>query len=283
MSTSYPIDLTAAASSNYIETNYTRTKDGDWVIIPDGGAFYTLGLSVVNSFNNNLLQPLVQYTAMSSLNVKQAVLDSGKEICTSIVIKDNNVNQVTIKRQIVGGDYAEIGSSVSNLFTNIKLDSLSSTTWGQVIGEPFQFPPEIHYHVDPTDLYGFDTSVQILDKIREGLTVGDGGVFGMFYQYIEQRVAQVSASYNQEIKNLKTQLDNAQQANRYKVGDIILRSDNRYPGDADIEGYGTWTRLPNNTLLMLTTDDNLLGTTKKVGEGVDQIATYFAGWQLTSL
>ncbi|BDH16609.1 MAG: hypothetical protein [Bacteriophage sp.] len=279
MSTSYALDYTAKAAANYLETTYTRSQDGDWIIVPDGGAFYTTGLIVQNAFNAKELEPLTQYRALATPAVKGAILVSGKEICCFIIVTDNTVNEITIKRQIVGGDYAVIGSSVEQLISASKIDALSATAWSHVIGAPYQYSPELHTH-GIADLYGFETATYQLDKIANAVSMGDENLFGMFFQFINRRFDELKLKYETQITSLTQQVNDTKLEGRWQVNDVILRSDNQNP--ATVYGYGTWVRVPTS-LLIVTDDDTLLGTSKKIGEGSDFLATYYAAWKLVSL
>lgn len=273
----YVLDLTASLAANYVETSYLRPQEGVWMFAMDGGAFYTKDLIVKNAFDDRELEPLTQYRSLHT--VSDAVLESGKEVNAVIVITDNTVNQITVKRRIVGGPiYSVIGTDVQAVIDQSKIDALDSTAWGQVIGEPRQYPPEMHTHYDK-DVYGFESAIFVLSKIRDAIGNGDDGVFGMFYQYIDRQIVALNEKVDTVLGNLQQRVDEVRSAGRFKPHDIVILSINLNPRDH--YGYGQWQRLPPG-LLMLTGDPAKVGTIKKVGEGIDYTARNYAGWEFIS-
>ncbi len=57
---------------------------------------------------------------------------------------------------------------------------------------------------------------------------------------------------------------------------VVFFTDNSNP--RDVFKYGRWERLPDG-LVMMTANNALVGTKKKMGEGTDYIGTYFAAWK----
>lgn len=273
----YVLDLTASLAANYVESTYTRPQEGVWIFAMAGGAFYTKDLIVRNTFNGQELEPLTQYRSLHT--VSQAVLQSGKEVNAVIVITDNTVNQITVKRRIVGGPiYSVIGSDVQSVIDEAKLNALDSTTWGQVIGKPTQYPPALHTHYEE-DVYGFEAAVFMLNKIKDAINYGDDGVFGMFYQYIDRQMTALNTKVDTTIATLQQEVNNLRSSGRFKQYDIVILANNVNPRDH--YGYGQWRRLPTG-LFMMTSDPAKLGTIKKVGEGIDYVARNYAAWEFLS-
>lgn len=273
----YVLDLTASLAANYVENTYLRPQEGVWMFAMDGGAFYTKDLIVKNSFDGRELEPLTQYRSLHT--VSAAVLQSGKEVNAVIVITDNTVNQISVKRRIVGGPiYSVIGSDVQAIIDQSKIDALDSTAWGQVIGEPRQYPPEMHTHYEE-DVYGFESAIFVLNKIRDAISSGDSGVFGMFYQYIDRQIVALNTKVDTELANLQDRLTELQTAGRFKPSDIVIMANNTDPHDH--YGYGQWQRLPTG-LFMMTGDPAKVGTIKKIGEGIDYTAQNYAAWEFIS-
>lgn len=273
----YVLDLTASLAANYVETTYTRPQEGVWIFAMAGGAFFTKDLIVRNTFNGQELEPLTQYRSLHT--VSQAVLESGKEVNAIIVITDNTINQITVKRRIVGGPvYSTIGSDVLATIDEAKLNALDSTTWGQVIGKPVQYPPALHTHYEQ-DVYGFEAAVFMLNKIKDAISYGDDGVFGMFYQYINRQVTAMNTKIDTTIATLQQEVNNLRSSGRFKQYDIVILANNVNPRDH--YGYGQWRRLPSG-LFMMTSDPAKVGTIKKVGEGIDYVARNYAAWEFLS-
>ncbi len=270
----YVLDLTASLAANYVETTFTRPQEGAWFFAMPGGAFYTKDLIVTNTFDGYELEPLTQYRALHT--VAQAVLDSGKEVVSVMAITDATVNQITVKRRIIGGPiFSVIGTDVQAIIDQSKLDALDSTTWGQVIGKPLQYPPEMHTHYEK-DAYGFESAIFVLSKIREAISSGDSGVFGMFFQYIDRQITALNTKVDTVITGLQQEVANLRQAGRFKQYDIVILANNTNPRDH--YGYGQWRRLPTG-LFMMTSDASKVGTIKKIGEGIDYTARNYAAWE----
>ena len=274
----YPLDLTANLAANYKEDIYTRPKEGVWMFVMDGGAFYTKDLVVRNQYDGRELTPLTQYRALHT--VRDAVLDSGgKEVCAIIVITDSSVTQVSVKRRIVGGpEFSVIGSDILNVVTQAKLDALDSTAWGQIVGTPNQYPPEIHTHYDK-DVYGLETAIAMMERISQSITTGDKALFGMFYQYIDRQFKQLTDSTTAELQRLQTEVNTNRTAGRFQPNEIVVFTDNSDP--KVVFGYGKWERLPEG-VFMFTSDNSKLGKRKKLGEGPDYNGYFYSAWRFIS-
>lgn len=274
----YPLDLTANLAANYKEDIYVRPKEGVWMFVMEGGAFYTKDLVVRNQYDGRELLPLTQYRALHT--VKNAVLDSGgKEVCAILVITDNSVTQVSVKRRIVGGsEFSVIGSDVQQVVTEAKLNALDSTSWGQIVGKPVQYPPEIHTHYDK-EVYGLETSIVMMDRIAQAITTGDKNLFGMFYQYIDRQFKALTDSTSAELARLQTEVNTNRTAGRFQPNEIVVFTDNSNP--KTVFGYGTWERLPEG-VFMFTSDNSKLGKRKKLGEGPDYNGFFYAAWRFIS-
>lgn len=273
----YTLDLTASLAVNYVETNYNRPKEGAWIFVLAGGAFYTKDLIVKNRFNGRELEPLTQYRALHT--VSEAVLESGgKEVCAILVITDPNVMQISVKRRIVGGKYETIGSDLLNVVSEAKLSALDSTAWGQLVAKPEQFPAEIHTHYDK-NVYGLETLIYVLDQIKSAITTGDKNLFGMFYQYIDRQFNSITTSNNQLIQQMQLEVDTLKNRSRFKPKEVVIFTDSSNP--RDVFGYGVWRRLPDG-LFMMTSNNAMLGKKKKIGEGPDYWGSYYAAWEYVS-
>ena len=272
----YALDLTASVPANYITTTHIR-GDGPWLFVPTGGAFYTKDLVVTNTLSNQQLEPQTQYRALH-VN-KDAIMASGKEVCCVIMILDSSINEVKIQRRVVGGPYENVGSTLDQIITDADLDNLNSTSWGQVIGEPYQYPFDPHQHY-VEDIYGLEHVIYLIDEIAKAVSTGDKNVFGMIYQYIDKQFLVLQNDTDQKLNQLTTQLNQLDANRKWKPGVIVAMKNNTNPATAF--GYGTWKKIPN-TLLYGVSDDVNLGQLKKVGEGVDYLMTGIYYWELLTV
>lgn len=272
----YNLDLTASLAVNYVESSHVRPDEGVWMLVLEGGAFYTKDLVVRNSFDGRELEPLTQYRALET--VSDAVMESKKEVCSVIVITDSRVQQVSIKRRVVGGRYQTIGSDLTTIVDQAKINALDSTSWGHIVGRPYQLPSEAHTHYDK-EIYGMETAVYLLDQIKTSITSGDKNLFGMFYQYIDRQFTGLNQTLTETFTRLEAEVEKSRQASTFQPNEIVFFTDDVHPRDR--YGYGLWERLPDG-LLMMTADNTKLGTRKKIGEGPDYFGTYYAGWRFIS-
>lgn len=273
---SYVLDLTATLATNYIESSFVRPAEGVWMFAMGGGAFYTKDLIVRNSYDGRELEPLTQYRALET--VSDAVMESKKEVCSVIVITDSRVNQITIKRRVVGGRYETIGSDILTIVDEAKINALDSTSWGQIVGKPYQLPAEAHTHYDK-EVYGLETAIYLMGEIKTAITHGDKNLFGMFYQYIDRQFTKLNTTLNENITRLNTEVEKNRKAALFQPNEVVIFTDATHPFDR--YGYGVWQRLPDG-LLMMTADNTKLGNRKKIGEGPDYWGEYYAAWVFIS-
>lgn len=273
---SYALDLNATLATNYVETSYVRPAEGVWMFVMEGGAFYTKDLVVRNSYDGRELEPLTQYRALETIS--DAVLESKKEVCAVIVVTDSRVNQITVKRRVVGGRYQTIGSDILDIVDEAKINALDSTSWGQIVGKPYQLPSEAHTHYDK-EVYGLETAIYIMGEIKTAITSGDKKLFGMFYQYIDRQFTQLNAVLNENIARLNAEVEKNRKAALFQPNEVVIFTDETHPRDR--YGYGVWERLPDG-LLMMTADNTKLGKRKKIGEGPDYTGHYYAAWRYVS-
>lgn len=272
----YALDLNATLSANYVTQTVTRPATGVWIFVLEGGAFYTKDLVIRDTFSNRELTPLTQYRALET--VPAAVIASGKEVLSALVITDPAVNEVVVSYRVVGGEYSVTGSTITNTLASMPVNDLNSTAWGQVLNKPNQYPPELHTHYDK-EAYGFESATYMLGQIREAITTGDGNVLGMIYQLIDRRFAALTQSTNTQVNNLQTEVNKAKTEARFKPNDIYLSADGTHPNTK--WGYGQWERLADGAIMM-TSDNSKIGTTRQLGEGVSYDATFYAAWRFIS-
>lgn len=272
----YELDLTASQPTNYVETVYNRPDAGEWTIVMEGGAFYTKDLIVQDTFTGVELQPLTGYAALHT--VVPAVLESRKEVCAFIHIRSSVTTQVRIKRRIIGGPlYSGIGSDIAKILAEYDLDTLSATSWGQIVGRPNQLPPDVHTHY-VEDIYGLETVAYQLSGIKDAIGFGDENGFGMMYQYIDRHLNALTSTMDKRISEIESKAQEIAKGLEFHVNQIIFFDDNTDPNGL----YpGIWARIPDG-VIMLTANDSELGTKRRIGEGPDYVGQRFAAWVRTS-
>lgn len=270
---SYAEDLTGKLPANYLTITLNRPTSGVWLFKLPGGSFYTADLSVASTFDRKELEPLTQYRALQL--EPEASRRSGKEVCDLIYIVDNNITQVTIKYHVIGGQFQVIGSDVDQLVLSAKLDNSTASSWGQIIDAPMQYPPEMHTHYDK-DAYGMESLIYVNERIAKGITAGDGGLAGAFYQYIDRKFGKLEIDTQTKLDALEDAVDSVRDQGKMQPNQIVFFMDDSDP--AVVFKYGRWERLPDG-LVMMTANNALVGTKKKLGEGIDYLGVYYAAWK----
>ena len=270
---SYALDLTASSPANYLTVTVDRPASGAWAFKLPGGSFYTKDLSVKNTFDKKELEPFTQFRALD-FN-PEASYDSNKEVCDIIFITDNNITQVEVKYRVIGGIYEVIGTDVDNLVKSGSLDATSASAWGQVINAPHQLPPEMHSHY-VEDVYGFETATYAIEKIASAIGTGDDGLFGAIFQFIDRKFSLLTTETQKKLDALTESVNSVKDQGKMQKNQVVFFTDNSNP--RDVFKYGRWERLPDG-LVMMTANNALVGTKKKMGEGTDYIGVYYAAWK----
>ena len=273
----YTLDLAATNPLNKITTKHLRAGASVWYFRPIGGAFFTKDLVVTNTVTGQVLQPNIHYRCLDLNN--NASMQSGKEVCDSLVILTTGLSDVTITRRVIGGQYEPIGSNIDTLITDQDLDRLNSSTWGQIIGLPIGFSPDPHAHLD-NEVYGFGHVVYLLSEILNLLNSQDKHGFGIIYQYIDKVFDGLKTAFDARISNIQTMVTNFEPKTKFQVNQIVAIYGTANPNT--LLGYGTWVKI-EDTFLFGVTETTDLGTTFKVGSDPNGIlATKVFVWRRTA-
>jgi len=196
----YPLDLTGTALTNRIPSEvHTFTLASDRSFVPDGGPFYTMGLVVRHGVTNDILVPSLHYDALHML--EEAGLESQKEVCCIIHVKDDTVPSVSLDYQVIGGAYSETSTAIRQLL----LDNppIGQTVWGQIIGAPVQFTPAAHYH-PLNQIFGMGALITALENMRIAIVNGDNPSIAALYQYINTRLINENYVTQDQLAALQT-------------------------------------------------------------------------------
>lgn len=180
---SYPLDLTNSALSNRITDEiHTFNVLTDRMFVPSAGPFYTQGFDIRHPVTNAPLLPNVHYKILHLH--KEASLQSGKNVCCIVYVHNASIPGCKINYQVVGGVYSDTADVIREILDNLpNLPNANQVHWGQIIGQPVQYPPAAHrHHVD--SLYNMGDVVNVLEQIRTSMLAGDAGAFEAIYQYI---------------------------------------------------------------------------------------------------
>ncbi|MBE0438315.1 MAG: hypothetical protein IBX57_00915 [Gammaproteobacteria bacterium] len=180
----FPLDLTGKSPDNLVmgEPHTLPTGQLNRAVVPNYGAFFSESLVVTDADTGIPLVPHEQFKAVQLY--QEATLKSGLEVCSVVLVTDPNVSSnILIDYQAIGGEF-----SYSVIALRIMLDELNlderPVQWGDVLGKPLYFPPSPHLH-DAGDIYGFEYLVEVLERIRYAILVGNEAALLELRQYIE--------------------------------------------------------------------------------------------------
>jgi hypothetical protein len=106
---------------------------------------------------------------------QEASLKYGKEICSVILILNPNVSSTgTVTYQTLGGSYLNDSYAIANLYESVINDS-RPISWDHVYNKPVTYPPTLHRHL-LEDVYGFESVVDALERIKQAITLGQTDV-----------------------------------------------------------------------------------------------------------
>lgn len=106
---------------------------------------------------------------------QEASLKYGKEICSVILILNPNVSSTgTVTYQTLGGSYLNDSYAIANLYESVINDS-RPVPWDHVYNKPATYPPTLHRHL-LEDVYGFESVVDALERIKQAITLGQTDV-----------------------------------------------------------------------------------------------------------
>lgn len=169
------VDNTGVNPNNLIVNEPHKLQaTGKRFIVTDNGPFYTKSLRIVDMATGEPLAPRTQFTAIQL--EEEATLESGKEVCSIIVIDDDKVSEnVTVTYQAYGGWMSWSVTAIREMIEALDLDN-RPIIWGQIVGKPDRYPPAPHAH-PLSDIYGWHKLFPALNAIRDAILVSDQAVF----------------------------------------------------------------------------------------------------------
>lgn len=166
------LDITGVNPNNRIvDEPHTLSDKKVRSIAPNYGPFYAESLIVKEGAN--ILTRGVDYQIVELH--QEATLKYGKEISSVILIINPNIgSEVTITYQALGGHYTYSDYAIANLYQSVINDN-RPVAWDNIINKPLEFPPTVHRHL-LEDVYGFESIVDYLERIKRAITLGQAGV-----------------------------------------------------------------------------------------------------------
>lgn len=190
----FEVDNTGVNPNNLVPVEaHTLQGTGKRFVVTDHGPFYTNSLIVVDLATGQTLAPRTQYTAIQL--EEEATLESGKEVCSIIIIDDVSVsNRVAVTYQAYGGWMSYSVTAIREMIEALDLDN-RPILWAAIVGKPDRYPPAPHAH-PLSDIYGWHKLFPALNAIRDAIVTSDQGVFDAIRAAFAAEIARLEAKMN---------------------------------------------------------------------------------------
>lgn len=207
----YPEDLTGVSPRNKV-TNEVRTftSHEQRIFIPSGGPFFTENLQITDFTSGRVLEPITQYSCLHLHN--EGTLDSGKQVCCIIIVKDTSISKIKITYQAIGGKYGEVVTTIRQMMESIDWDKVGRISWGsQIYGKPEVFPAAAHRH--PGGEFGDWKRFHLaLNNIYQAMINKDVGAWKSVYEYMARSI---------EVAFENNILDSSQYYTKFQIDNIV--------------------------------------------------------------
>lgn len=155
-------------------------------IAPTYGPYYTESLVVVDGSTNATLVRDTHYKCLDVVGIPTA--QSGKEICTIIVVIDQSINSNTlITYQALGGQYERTHEAIKLLVDNLLTDN-RPVSWPNILNRDTEFTPSHHLH-RVGDAIGFEYVTVELERLKNAILLGDEIAHMEILGYVDANIA----------------------------------------------------------------------------------------------
>ena len=260
------LDLTGTSVANLItDERHDVSTRNQRIFVLNKGAFFGKGLVIRNASTNRIMEPHTAYRILHM--VREAVLDSNKEVYAVILILDNSVLDVLVTYQAIGGVYSNIASTINDKLGTVLDGSMPIDTIGQIIDQPIQVPPE-HHLQNIRDFKSMGGLVTVVEGIRKAIMLGDTNAHASIYDFIDTKFNDVKNDIDIMSDYFTSLINDAESRFTRRNGSVIITDEDANPGT-----YmpGTWDRLPN-VFLYGTNADGQIGQRLDVAAGTGHIA-----------
>lgn len=196
----YPLDPTGINPDNLIIGEVRQlTLAQVRATAPIYGPFFTDSVVLHDNISN---RPLVRGTDYLCADLLQeATLRYGKEIAQIILIINPDVNnEIRMNYQVLGGLYQNNAQAIADMYQSVMTDD-RPVDWTNVLNKPPTFPPTLHNHF-LQDIYGFESVVVALERIRNAIVLSDVPAFEAFLAYVKQKLQEMLDLLNQTAQDL---------------------------------------------------------------------------------
>lgn len=191
----YPEDLTGVNPDNRILNEihtispYTSSRPRR-IVIPNFRPFFTdtTYLKLYDLGSSTPLIPLVKDADYKCVELsEEASIQSGKEVCHSIIIENIHVSeQIAVSYQTIGGLYTNDTSNLVSLL-NTGLNDTRPVPWQNLLGKPFEYEPLPHVH-HLRDVVGYSPLVVALERLQTAITLSNNPAFENLVEYVRREI-----------------------------------------------------------------------------------------------
>lgn len=185
--TRFNVDLTGTNVNNkVIDEPHLLANRIYRSIAPTYGPYYTESLVVVDGSTNTTLVRDTHYKCLDVVGIPTA--QSGKEICTIIVVIDQSINSnILITYQALGGQYERTHEAIKLLVDNLLTDN-RPVSWPNILNRDTEFTPSHHLH-RVGDAIGFEYVTVELERLKNAILLGDEIAHMEILGYVDANIA----------------------------------------------------------------------------------------------
>lgn len=219
--TRYQLDLTGRDIDNLIQgEEHTPPMKLVRSIAPTYGPYYSETMRVYDINTNVLLTKNIDYLCVDVLGLPTA--QTGKEICSILLLVNQKITGVRIDYQTLGGPYEKDYSAIRLLIENLVNDN-RAVSWPNITNKPDGFNSNMHLH-KLGDVIGFEYLVVEIERLKTAILIGDEINHTEILSYIDHRFDQI---LNQDSLSIlaMTQAANANAGSVKALEDIVALDD----------------------------------------------------------
>ena len=165
--TKYPLDLTAEAISNRVDSEKHVVTDITNSLFPlKNGIFYKNKLLVKHIESGKLLK-INEDFRLNYLHKEVTTRSGFGAYAIIVILKDNIKGELEVTYQTVGGQYAKLDDAILEAIQDINV-SESYVYWNNIRYKPLAYPPEPHEH-SADDIYGLGDLVESVDGVSSAI------------------------------------------------------------------------------------------------------------------
>lgn len=272
----YPEDYTGKnLDHRKISEKRKLTDATSRLVTLDFGAFFAESLVIRNVATGRPLTPGKDFACVELDTL--ATERSGKQVCTAILVENQQVEDIEIDYIFVGGQHMS-GLHLMKELKAIYPNGLEPRyRWENILNKPETFKPKTHQtHVK--ELYGFDGINHSLQEMIDGLGYKDNQYIDTTFSKVVTKLNEMNVQLDNFIADTQEALNQAFEDFRVQDNEYIFTNTKENPTVK--RGYGNWV-LVNNVILKgdNTSDAYAVGQDSVISLGTKQAVTNCYVWK----